>query len=69
MQACFTSTSFKWRKRKWISTAQRTLMPDELASKTTQCPLQEETKNKGPLFVRCLKVGSGEGQEVGKMNP
>lgn len=69
MWACFTSISFKWRKRKWTSTAQRTLTRDELASKTTQCPPQEGNKNKGPLFVRCLKVGSEEEQEVGKMNP
>lgn len=46
-------------------------MLDELASKTTQCPSQEGTKNKGSEFIRCLKVGSDQlpGQEVGKMNP
>lgn len=44
-------------------------MLDELASEAARCPPQEGTEKRGSLFVRCLKVGSGGGQEVGKLNP
>lgn len=47
MRACSTLILFKWLKRKWASAAQRMLMLDELAGKTTQCPSQEGIKNKG----------------------
>lgn len=46
MWACSTPISFKWRKRKWTSAAQRVLTLDELASKATQRPSQEGAKIK-----------------------